>query len=165
MMSNVLEDLRKNSPGEYPDDETLRAIEVSDPVVAPRIQALRIAREKEREIVTGVVKGTLRRYDYEGRHQHALDKCSRDVGYVYRYAVFAMMCDSVALLEDKLLWWLRTILHAQGFPESRDSILLTYSGLRKEVQRKLPAQAAELLDPYFEACERILPMAEVPNSQ
>ena len=75
-----------------------------------------------------------------------------------------MMCDDMRILEDKLLWWLRTILHAQGFPESRESIKATYASLRREAQRNLPAEAVSLLDPYFEATEKILPMPEVPNS-
>jgi hypothetical protein len=163
-MHSILETARRDQPGEYLPEEALQKLEAEVPYLAPRIRAARIAREKERQILEVVVEPMLRKYGFEEKIPLSKGKCYRDVASVYRHCVFAMLCDSVSLLEDKLLWWLRTILQSQAFPGRSESIQSTYSLLRKEVSRKLPAEDAALLDPCFAACERILPMEEAPKA-
>lgn len=159
-MHALLEKARLESPGRYFTAEEMALLERDEPYLAPRLRAARAAAEKERAIVPLVVERVFRKYDFESRIGYSDAKCQRDIGYVYKYCVFCMVLDSVETLENKLLWWLRTILHSQNFPGELESIRMTYSLLRQEVARQLPRQDAELLDPYFAAAERILPLED-----
>lgn len=159
-MHALLEKARLESPGRYLTAEEMALLERDEPYIAPRLRAARAAAEKERAIVPSIVDRVFKKYDFEARIGYSKAKCQRDIGYVYKYCVFCMVLDSVEVLENKLLWWLRTILHAQNFPGEIQSIQMTYALLRQEVARQLPKQDAELLDPYFAAAERILPLED-----
>lgn len=156
-MNAVLQTIRKEDPGRYPTDEELRHILEAEPYLEARVRALRSAKEHEKAIVQGVVDQALKKYDFSGRGGFGPAKCYRDVGLVYRHCVFAMLCDDLQMLKEKLLYWLRTILQAQNFPCGVESIVMVYSRMRAEVARRLPPEDAKLLDPYFAAAATILP--------
>lgn len=103
------------------------------------------------------VSTILGKFDFaSGRGGFGPDKCYRDVSTVYRHCVFAMLCDDLPMLENKLLIWLRTILQSLSFPGETESISATYTLLRKEVNRQLSKEDAALLDPFFQATAEVL---------
>lgn len=155
-MSALLEEIRKNDPGRYLTREEASALSFEGPGMVARIKASQAAQALEDQIVEATVLATLKKYDYERKHNYARDKCMRDVGYVYRYAVFSMLCEDRRILDDKLLFWLRTVLQAQGFPEGLESIKWCYSTLLLNVRKKLQPEHVALLEPYFAGAVEIL---------
>lgn len=156
--NSVLAKITREEPGRYLTDEEVREALKESPFLASRIRAMRSAQRVEDEVVKSTVDPVLKKFDFQtGRGGYGSAKCYRDVGTVYRYCVYAMVCDDLALLNDKLLYWLRTILQSLSFPGYNDSIAATYTLLRREMNRRLPAEDAALLDPFFRATEEILP--------
>jgi hypothetical protein len=128
-----------------------------DPYLEPRIEAMREARDFEKVIVGNTVDIVLRKYEFEQRHDYGRPKCMRDVTAVYRWSVFCMVLDDVSVLENKLLYWMRTVIQAFEFPGRNQSIQYCYSTLRKECGRLLKAPTMQLLDPFLASVEAILP--------
>lgn len=156
-MASLLIEITRTDPGRFLTAEELRRLETEEPYLAPRIRAARNAEAQAGAIVKAAVDASLARYDFAtGRAGYGPDKCYRDVGTVYRYCVFAMLCDDIDLLKNKLLYWLRTILRGLNFPCGVESIRFTYGALRKEMHRRLPKEDAALLDPFFVATEEVL---------
>jgi len=155
-MHDLLKQISADTPGRYLTEVELKQLEV-DPYLRPRVAAARLAREKEPIVLDKTLNVILRRYEFEKKHGYGREKCYRDVGSVYQWCVFAMLCDDVSLLENKLLFWMRTVIQAFGFPGGNNSIRDTYSLLRKEMNKRVGGNEAELLDPFFASCERILP--------
>lgn len=159
-MTTLLQDIRRTEPGRYLKPEEYDALLRAEPYLAPRIAAARAAEAVQKEVLTATIEPIFRKYDFQsGRANYGPAKCYRDVGYVYSYCVFAMLCDDMAMLNDKLLLWLRTILQSLAFPggtKGLESIHATYSLLRKEMNRRVPPESAALLDPFFKAAEEVL---------
>jgi hypothetical protein len=160
-MNTLLEDIRRTDPGRYLTPEEYDALLRAEPYLAPRIAAAKAAEAAQQDVLTATIETIFKKYDFQtGRANYGPAKCYRDVGYVYSYCVFAMLCDDMPMLHDKLLLWLRTILQSLAFPggtKGIDSIRATYSLLRKELNRRVPPESAALLDPFFKAAEEVLP--------
>ncbi len=155
-MSNLLEEIRKTDPGRYLTREEASSLSFEGPGMVARIKAAQAAQAMEDQIVEATVLATLKKFEYERKHDFAKEKCMRDVGYVYRYAVFSMLCEDRRILDDKLLLWMRTVLQAQGFPEGIESIKWCYTTLLLNVRKKLQPEHVTLLEPYFAGAVEIL---------
>lgn len=157
-MSALLESIRKTEPGRYLTIEEARALVAAEPYMAARVAASRAAEAAEKAVVQATVEAVLKKYDFKsGRGGYGESKCYRDVTLVYRNVVFAMLCDDPEMLQNKLLFWLRTILQALSFPGGTDSIKMCYATLRKEAFKRIPPESAALIDPFFKITEEILP--------
>lgn len=156
-MPTLLAEISKTEPGRYLSADELRRLESEEPYLAPRIRAARNAQAAEPEILRAVLEPLYKRYDFDTGRTYGREKGYRDVGIVYQYCVFAMLKDDMRFLENKLLFWLRTILQSLNFPGGNDCIRDTYVMLRKETHRRLPKEDAALLDPFLKACEEVLP--------
>jgi hypothetical protein len=152
----ILDEARRDRPGEYLPATKLVELEKIDHLMAARVRAARVAQEHEPAIIKTTVDVILKKFDFSKAASYQ-GKCYRDVGLVYQYCVFAMLCDDMALLENKLLHWLRTILQSQSFPEGKESIRSTYALLLKESERRIPPQDFRLLEPYLARAASILP--------
>ncbi len=153
----ILEDHRKNNPGTYLRDDELDQIVQDDAYMSPRVIAAKEAKSLEDKILGKVIPTVLKKYDFKGRYEYGPDKCYRDVGAVYKYSVFAMLCDNPQMLEDKLLTWMGTIIRSLDFPGGSDSIRYTYTNLSKVSEKYLSKRSADLLLPYLKIAERSLP--------
>jgi hypothetical protein len=163
-MHPILEQISRNEPGRYLTVDELKAIVADEPYLKDRANAALAAQAAEQNILDRTIKPVLKRYDFvTGRAGYGPEKCYRDVGAVYRYCVFAMLCDDPAMLKNKLLYWMRTIIQALNFPAGNESIKYTYDLLRKESGKVLPAEHARLLDPFLQIVAEILPSTEVPQ--
>jgi hypothetical protein len=153
---SILDEARRADPGSFLPEEKLRELEKVDHLMAARVRAARSAEQFEQPILRQVIEPILKKFDFSKANAHR-DKCYRDVGLVYRYCVFAMLSDDMKMLEDKLLFWLRTILQSQNFPQGNESIRATYTLLLREAERQIPPEHFRLLDPYLARAAAILP--------
>ncbi|MEQ8821786.1 MAG: hypothetical protein RLY93_16230 [Sumerlaeia bacterium] len=156
MSHPLLQQISKAEPGRYLTEQEVYRIASEDEFMKPRLQAAKAAQEKEQVIVQAAIKATFKKFDFSV-HDYYEGKCYRDVAMVYRYCVFSMLCNDTSLLENKLLYWMRTIIQAFEFPGRNDSIRLTYAGMRREAWNHLSQEHARLLDPYLELAENVLP--------
>lgn len=157
----LLVQYRKDSPGVYLAPAELQRLVDEDPSIAPRVQAAIAAQAQEKVVLDRVIPAVLKKYDFRKAFEYGESKCYRDVGAVYRWCVFAMLCDDQEMLENKLLIWMGVIVRSLNFPSGRESIRYCYKLLRKEAMAALDPAKGALLDPYFAAAELILPGDEV----
>jgi hypothetical protein len=114
-----------------------------------RVKVAELVEQKEDGIVRALTEEMKRRYpNFPKYHDQAWAKCNRDVTLVLRYDVQAMVFDDMKMLEDKVLYWLRTILAASNFTPQfvRDC----YTILRDLCRQQLPPDAYRALEPYLE---------------
>ena len=159
----ILKQQMKDKPGEYFSAEELARLGAEDPSMAPRIEAASRAQIAEKVVLDRVIPATLRKFDFRKSFEYGEDKCYRDVGAVYRWCVFAMLCDDQTMLENKLLIWMGIIVRSLNFPGGSESIRFCYKLLRREMNAALGAPHASMLDPYFACAELILPGDEAVN--
>jgi hypothetical protein len=104
--------------------------------VPERVRAALAMETAEADILKATVEEMKRRYPNFGRyHEQAWAKLYRDLQLVYRQSAHAMVMDDLSLLEDNLLYWLRSMLAAVNVTPAfvRDS----YEQLRANAQRSL----------------------------
>lgn len=113
-----------------------------------RIKIVAMIEENEDGAVRFCIDNTRKRYpNFDKYHLHAWAKAFRDVQLTTRYMAQALLLDDMALLEDKLLFWLRTILAGLNFtPEfNRD----TYTYLKQGFRQALPPDVFSKFEPYL----------------
>lgn len=155
--AGLLARIADESPGRYLTMEEKDAVLRGSPYMAPRLAAASDAEARHDEVVERTVKAVLKKFDFKRAYEYGEDKCIRDVGAVYRWAVFCMLCGDRRMFEDKLLLWMRTVIQSFGFPGGNESIRMSYARLRTEAGKALRRETMELLEPYLAAAEEILP--------
>lgn len=146
--------------GRYPTAEEKQTLLDLARGLPERLRAVEAVEQAEDKIVRGIIAGMQRKYpQFPKNHDQGWAKCYRDVQLVLRYAAQAMLHDSKAMLDERLLYWMRTILAASGFtPELvRDA----YTLLRDESRRHLPGEAFALMDPLLEHTVTVL--SDIPE--
>jgi hypothetical protein len=156
-------------------DEYCRVV----PEYTQRAIAAREITAVEQAIVQKVIDEIFAIYPYEQFHQSALAKCTRDVRYVSAYATLSMLMNDSQWFADKLLIWLKTILHSFEFPDKktkgkvlfsgaaqdnkmeelpahRRSIYETYTKLKQHYQRVLTPSSFQLIEPHLQQAIDIL---------
>ncbi|XZE34416.1 hypothetical protein SH501x_005236 [Pirellulaceae bacterium SH501] len=116
--------------------------------------------ENEDTAVRFCIDNTRKRYpNFDKYHTNAWAKAFRDVQLTTRYMAQAMLLSDMKILEDKLLYWLRTILSGFSFtPEfNRD----TYTYLKQGFRQALPPDVFEEFEPYLDRSIEIL--SDFPN--
>ncbi len=156
-MTTFLDSVRREAPGRVITPEELELLAETEPYLSARIRAYRALMRIEEEVISTTLESTFKRYDFStGRGGLGQAKCGRDVTTVYRYCAFAMLADDLPMLENKLLFWLRTILQSLSFPGGKGCLGFYYGLMRKETIRRLPREDGELIDPFLKATEEIL---------
>ena len=105
------------------------------------------------------------RKDYpnmEKFHYSGWDKAKRDMQLVLRHCTVAMITDDLAGLDDRLLYWLRTILASVNLTPKfvHDS----YGYMRSACQANLPEDAFALLEPALQRTIDVLSDFPEPHS-
>jgi len=114
-----------------------------------RLEVLAMVEDAEDTAVRFCIDNTRKRYpNFDKYHDKAWAKAFRDVQLTTRYMAQAMLIDEIQLLEEKLLFWLRTILAGLNFtPEfNRD----TYTYLKEGFRQSLPPEAFATMEPYLD---------------
>jgi hypothetical protein len=149
-------------------NEILRACEGRYPGAAEREKLLTVARElparvraaedveaQEAAIAEAVVAALRERYPrYEKLFSQAWGRCASDLQVVLRYDVRAMLANDPRPLEDKALYYMRSILAAYNLTPQfvRDCFTL----LRDQCRARLSPESFGLLDPFLDRNVRVL---------
>jgi Phycobilisome protein len=155
MMSTPLNELLRQSEGRYltPDEREQILAYARD--LPARVRAAEEVEAREADILGAVVDGLRERYPrYERLFPNAWDRCARDVQLVLRYDVRAMLAADPRPLEDKALYYLRSILAAYNLtPQfARDCCAL----LRDRCRERLSPESFALLEPFLERNSQVL---------
>jgi hypothetical protein len=148
-MSTPLNDLLRQSEGRYltPDEREQVLAYARD--LPARVRAAEEVEAREADILAGVVDALRERYPrYERLFPNAWDRCAGDVRLVLRFDVRAMLAADPQPLEDKALYYLRSILAAYNLTPRfvGDAFAL----LRDECRGRLSPESFALLEPFLE---------------
>lgn len=120
-----------------------------------RFRIVALVEANEDAAVRFCIDNTRKRYpNFDKYHTSAWAKAFRDVQLTTRYMAQAMLMDEMGILEEKLLFWLRTILAGLNFtPEfNRD----TYTFLKQGFRQSLPPDAFAAFEPYLDRTIEIM---------
>ncbi len=129
-----------------------------------RLETVQLIEENEDSAVRFCIDNTRKRYpNFDKYHASAWAKAFRDVQLTTRFMAQAMLIDEINILEDKLLFWLRTILSGLNFtPEfNRD----TYTFLKQGFRQSLPPDHFARFEPFLDRTIEIMsdfPMPATP---
>lgn len=147
-MNNRINQMLVGSDSRYLSEEERKEITEYMHAFESRLQLVTLIEENEDAAVRFCIDNTRKRYpNFDKYHQYAWAKAFRDVQLTTRYMAQALLLDEISLLEDKLLFWLRTILAGLNFtPEfNRD----TYTYLKQGFRQSLPPEAFSQFEPYL----------------
>jgi small-conductance mechanosensitive channel len=147
-MNSQLQSLVVGAEGRYFHPDERQALLARAASLPERFQAAEQVQEHEEAIVQAVMEEMQQRHPESSAIKGpALAKTQNDVQLVLRFDVQAMILDDVRWLDEKVLFWLRTILAAGNFrPDfSRDCFTL----LREQLARHTSPHTAALLEPYL----------------
>lgn len=102
----------------------------------------------EDEAITEVIEKLKGSYPkFQSLHFKAYEKCRRDMKHVLRYVYQAVILESPQFMNDRLLYWLRTMTSAGAMTPKfmRD----TYSNLNEALRKRLPSTQYEFLAPVM----------------
>ena len=147
-MNNRISEILVGSDSRYLTEDERK--EVLDYVKGfdDRFRVMALIEANEDAAVRFCIENTRKRYpNFDKYHGSAWAKAFRDVQLTTRYMAQAMMLDEMSILEDKLLFWLRTILAGLNFtPEfNRD----TYTYLKQGFRQSLPPDAFTVFEPFM----------------
>jgi hypothetical protein len=120
-----------------------------------RVEAAQAVEAGEGELIDSVVDKLRERYPrFERLFPDAWDRLAGDLRLVLRADTRAMLAGDLRVLEDKALFYLRSILAAYNVtPQfARDA----FSLLREQCRERLGADAFARLDPYLERNVQVL---------
>lgn len=147
-MNNRISEILVGSDSRYLTEDERK--EVLDYVKGfdERFRVMALIEANEDAAVRFCIDNTRKRYpNFDKYHGSAWAKAFRDVQLTTRFMAQAMMLDEMNILEDKLLFWLRTILAGLNFtPEfNRD----TYTYLKQGFRQSLPPDAFTVFEPFM----------------
>lgn len=158
-MNTSIEKLFLEAEGRYFTNSDIEKFTTYTQSIPQRLGAMKAIERVEGSILEGVIQEVWQRHpEFEKKHQYSREKCIRDVGYVLRYCALSMIRNDPSYLEEKLLFWLRTILHSFDF--TQQFIDTTYSELLKQTERHLKTPHFQLVQPYLVLTHRTLTMEE-----
>lgn len=124
----------------------------------PIAQALKAVEDEAIEATFVQLK---RKYpQFKGLHFKAYEKGRRDMKMVLRYSFHAMLLDSPQYMNDRLLYWLRTMIGSGGL--TPDFVRDTYTFFRNALQAKLPSDQFQFMKPMLDTVIEVLPNFPVP---
>ena len=125
-----------------------------------RFQASDQVQEREEAIIGSVMEELRRRYpDSPATQGPGSTKTSSDLQLVLRFNVQAMICDDMRWLDEKVLFWLRTILRAANFSPQLSHDCFTLLG--QHVAQTVTPQSWALLQPYLDRSIEVL--SDIPE--
>lgn len=154
-MNHEMRSLLLESEGRYLTDEERQKLIDYINAFQTRLGFVKLIEEAEDGAVRFCIENTRKRYpNFDKYHDKAWAKAYRDVQLTTRYAAQAMLLDQRSMLEEKLLYWLRTILAGLNFtPEfNRD----TYTFLTEGFRQALPPDAFAEFESYLELVVNIM---------
>ncbi|MFQ3594344.1 MAG: hypothetical protein SNJ82_14295 [Gemmataceae bacterium] len=159
-MNRRIKQIINGSDSRFLTKEEMRDILNYTNSLPARFKAATQAEQQEAEIVRWVIDQLKPRYpNMEKFHLRGWERGYRDVQLTFRYIVQAMILDDVKVLEDKLLFWLRTML--AGVDLTPQFIRDTYELLTESCEARLSQESFELLAPFLNRTTEVL--ADIPE--
>lgn len=125
-----------------------------------RFKVAGLVEKHELEAVRHSIEKMKPRYPgYEKFHAKGWDRGARDLQLVTRYVVQSMVLDDATVMEDKLLYWMRTML--SGVDLTPQFIADAYELLMEGFRDKLPQDAFEMVEPFLARAREIL--SDIPE--
>ncbi len=155
-----LNDILRQSEGRYLTPEERSDVLAYAKELPARVRAAQEVEALEGDIVAAACEGLRERYPrYQRLFPNAWDRCAEELRLVLRYDVRAMLADDPRPLEDKALFYLRSILAAYNLtPQfARDA----YELLRDKCRDRLSPDAFSLLEPYLQ--RNVAVLADFPE--
>jgi hypothetical protein len=113
-----------------------------------RVAAADAVAQKEDAVIRAVIEQMQQRFpNFAKHHDQAWARQFRDVQLVLRADAQAMIFDDLRRLDDKVLYWLRTVFAASNYTPGfvRDC----FESLRDQLRSKLNRDEFDLLQPYL----------------
>lgn len=154
-MNSEIRAIFLESEGRYLSDEEHHKVTEYVGGLQTRLGYVKMIEDAEEGAVRFCIDNTRKRYpNFDKYHDKAWAKAFRDVQLTTRYAAQAMLLADKKILEEKLLFWLRTILAGLNFtPEfNRD----TYTYLTEGFRQALPPEVFAEFEPYLEIVVNIM---------
>jgi hypothetical protein len=162
-MNNRIKSLILGSDSRYLTAEEHEEVKSYLHAFEERMDVASLVEDAEDTAVRFCIDNTRKRYpNFDKYHDKAWAKAFRDVQLTTRFMTQAMLIDEISVLEEKLLFWLRTILAGLNFtPEfNRD----TYTFLKEGFRQALPPDAFAHMDRYFDRTIDIMSSFPQPAS-
>jgi hypothetical protein len=159
-MNNRMNKLATAADGRYFTPEERQSMLNYAESLPKRFRIAEQIEQKEESIVRDVVAEMQNRFaDFSKHHDQAWARLFRDTQLVLRADVQAMISDDMAQLDDRILYWMRTMFAANNLtpPFVRDC----FSLLRDQIRAHLGDEDYELLRPYLDRNVEVL--AAVPE--
>src|SRR5258706_14720058 len=115
-MNACLSKLARTADGRFFSNDERQSFLTYADTLPRRIRAAEAVEQKEEEVVRNVVEQTQKRYpNFAKFHDQAWARQFRDIQLVVRADAQAMILDNVERLDDKRLYWLRTMSAANSY--------------------------------------------------
>ena len=174
-----LQEIFSNMESRFPNSEELGAYEALLPEHRDLAKAAYEIVVIERKVPANIIRALYKIYPYEEFHAYAKEKCMRDMSYVLAYATQSMLMNDPQWFEDKLLFWMKTIIQSFRYPDARTpdqflfddpehrnhlkklaahqkSIYECYTMMMRELRDNLTGKSFKLIEPYINQAITIL---------
>ena len=153
-MNIEIEDMLCDAEGRYLEATEQSLLTAYAESLDDRLRTMRALQQHESEIVNATMDALWQEFpDMKANHVDAKKKGVRDLTLVMRYASMAMVRDSIDFLEQKLLYWFRTIINAF---DMNQPLVFAYQQLDKETRRALTDEDYQHIAPYLARAQDIL---------
>lgn len=145
-MNTLLTEIVNASESRYMSREEQGRLMAYAETLPQRFRASAAVEQAEDEIVSTVIEKLKQAYPNFGKHHdQAWEKGTRDLQLVLRHVTQAMVLDDVQSLNERLLYWFRTIL--MGVNITPQFIRDSFTMLREACRDRVAAEDFALLDP------------------
>ncbi len=154
-MGTLLQRLVIEADGRYFTPDERRQILEESERIRDRLAAAEHLERVEEPVLRAVIEEMQGRYpNFSRYHDQAWARHYRDMQLVLRAAASAMIVNDPADLDDRLLYWLRTMFAANNY--TPEFVETCFARLRDIIRERLEGPSADQLMPYLDRAVRVL---------
>lgn len=155
-MTRLLTKLVNDADGRYFNSDERRLLQDFAEALPTRLRAAEQVEQHEDEVLKSALEELQNNYpNFAKYHDQAWARQYRDVQLVLRAAAAAMVADDIKQLDDRMLYWLRTMFAANNYTPQfvRD----TFTLVRDRLKDKLGKDEFALMQPFLDRALEVLP--------
>jgi Phycobilisome protein len=148
-MNSRLSKIAQTADGRYFSADERQAFRSFADSLPKRLGVVESVEQKEETVIRTVLEQMQLRYpNFAKHHDQAWARQFRDVQLVLRAGVEAMVFDDIRRLDDKMLYWLRSMFAASNYTPRfvRDC----FESLRDQMKSNLNHEEFDLLRPFLD---------------
>lgn len=158
-MSTRLQNMARAAEGRYFTPDERRILREYAESVPQRLEAAERVEQNEESILAAVIEEIRqRRPEFATHRDQPWARLYRDLQLVLRSSTQALVCDDERLLDERVLYWLRSVAAASDV--SPAFLGECYTALRERCRATLPESAFRLLKPLLERAVEVLGQPE-----